>query len=126
MRSVTAAQVIDETPTHVVMTLRLGYRPPYDFTAMLDFLRGRALPGVETVDAGRYDIVLQGTARFRILRELDVATPFRQVEAELEPVGADESLALGERSSLELESRRFAEAQGYAVDWEAVGRLDGA
>ncbi|MCH4893708.1 MULTISPECIES: LON peptidase substrate-binding domain-containing protein [unclassified Sphingomonas] len=79
---------------------------------------------VEALADGRYDIVLQGTARFRILRELDVATPFRQVEAELEPVGADESLALGERSSLELESRRFAEAQGYAVDWEAVGRLD--
>ena len=32
------------------LTLRLGYRPPYDFAAMLDFLRGRALPGVEVVD----------------------------------------------------------------------------
>ena len=29
------------------LTLRLGYRPPYDFAAMLAFLRGRALPGVE-------------------------------------------------------------------------------
>src|ERR1700741_914486 len=29
------------------LTLRLGYRPPYDFAAMLDFLRGRSLPGVE-------------------------------------------------------------------------------
>ena len=28
------------------------------------------------------------------------------------------------RASIELESRRFAEAQGYAVDWEAVSRLD--
>jgi AraC family transcriptional regulator of adaptative response / DNA-3-methyladenine glycosylase II len=36
------------------LVLRLGYRPPYDFTAMLDFLRGRALPGVETVDARSY------------------------------------------------------------------------
>ncbi|WP_447938904.1 AlkA N-terminal domain-containing protein [Pseudoxanthomonas mexicana] len=41
-------------PTHEVMTLRLGYRPPYDFTAMLDFLRGRALPGVEVVDERSY------------------------------------------------------------------------
>src|SRR5688500_16396508 len=32
------------------LVLRLGYRPPYDFAAMLDFLRGRALPGVEHVD----------------------------------------------------------------------------
>ncbi|WP_407354365.1 AlkA N-terminal domain-containing protein [Luteimonas sp. R10] len=36
------------------LTLRLHYRPPYDFAAMLDFLRGRALPGVEVVDAGSY------------------------------------------------------------------------
>ncbi len=41
-----------------VMTLRLGYRPPYDFTAMLDFLRGRALPGVEHVDAESYARVI--------------------------------------------------------------------
>lgn len=36
------------------LVLRLGYRPPYDFGAMLDFLRGRALPGVEHVDATSY------------------------------------------------------------------------
>ena len=41
-------------PSDEVMTLRLGYRPPYDFTAMLDFLRGRALPGVEVVDTDSY------------------------------------------------------------------------
>ncbi|WP_202842983.1 DNA-3-methyladenine glycosylase 2 family protein [Luteimonas saliphila] len=37
-----------------VLALRLAYRPPYDFAAMLDFLRGRALPGVEVVDATHY------------------------------------------------------------------------
>jgi AraC family transcriptional regulator, regulatory protein of adaptative response / DNA-3-methyladenine glycosylase II len=36
------------------IALRLGYRPPYDFTAMLQFLRGRALPGVEFVDDTSY------------------------------------------------------------------------
>ena len=36
------------------LTLRLGYRPPYDFVAMLRFLRGRALPGVEVVDDTSY------------------------------------------------------------------------
>ena len=45
-------------PAGEVMTLRLGYRPPYDFTAMLDFLRGRALPGVEWVDADSYSRVI--------------------------------------------------------------------
>ena len=61
---------------------------------------------------------------FRIVRELDVTTPFRQVEAELLPVIEDDTLSLGRRSSLELESRRFADVQGYAVDWDAVARLD--
>ncbi|MDH5832603.1 AlkA N-terminal domain-containing protein [Luteimonas kalidii] len=36
------------------LALRLGYRPPYDFDAMLEFLRGRALPGVERVGTGAY------------------------------------------------------------------------
>ena len=79
---------------------------------------------VEALDDGRYNLVLEGVALFRVLRELDVTTPFRQVEAELLPVRDDETLSLGRRSSLEQESRRFADAQGYAVDWDAVGRLD--
>ncbi|NZA27583.1 DNA-3-methyladenine glycosylase 2 family protein [Luteimonas sp. SJ-92] len=43
------------------LRLRLHYRPPYDFAATLDFLRGRALPGVEVVDAHGYSRVF-GTA----------------------------------------------------------------
>jgi AraC family transcriptional regulator of adaptative response / DNA-3-methyladenine glycosylase II len=40
------------------LVLRLGYRPPYDFEPMLAFLRGRALPGVEVVDATSYARVI--------------------------------------------------------------------
>lgn len=36
------------------LLLRLGYRPPYDFPALLAFLRTRALPGVELVDEHSY------------------------------------------------------------------------
>lgn len=36
------------------VVLRLGYRPPYDFPALLGFLRVRALPGVESVGEGSY------------------------------------------------------------------------
>jgi len=36
------------------LVLRLGYRPPYDFDGVLDFLRTRALPGIEQVDAHAY------------------------------------------------------------------------
>ena len=60
----------------------------------------------------------------KLIRELDVTTPFRQVEAQLEDLQDEEPLAGIQRADLEGESRRFAEAQGFAVDWEAVGRLD--
>lgn len=79
---------------------------------------------VEALEDGRFNLMLQGEARFRVLRELDVATPFRQVEAEL--LGEEEFPALSpiERAGFEREARRFADAQGYAVDWDAVTRLD--
>ena len=79
---------------------------------------------VEALDDGRYNIVLEGEARFRILRELDVKTPFRQVEAELLEEPFEECLAPVERASFEREARRFADAQGYRVDWNSVAQLD--
>lgn len=80
---------------------------------------------VETLDNGRFNIVLEGISRFRVVRELDVTTSFRQLEVVLIDEGdADQSLAIAERAALEQESRRFADAQGYAVDWESVTRLD--
>lgn len=45
-----------------VLTLRLSYRPPYDFDAMLEFLRGRALPGVEQVEGAAYQRVVGDAA----------------------------------------------------------------
>ncbi|MFL9840194.1 LON peptidase substrate-binding domain-containing protein [Sphingomonas sp. ST-64] len=79
---------------------------------------------VEALEDGRFNVVLEGLSRFRILRELEVTTLFRQVEAELIADPEHETLSMGERAALELESRRFAELQGYAVDWNAVTRLD--
>jgi AraC family transcriptional regulator of adaptative response / DNA-3-methyladenine glycosylase II len=40
--------------TTAPLELRLGYRPPYDFAAMLAFFRGHAMPGLEQVDADSY------------------------------------------------------------------------
>lgn len=79
---------------------------------------------VETSEDGRYNIVLSGQKRFRILKELDVSTPFRQVEAELIEEPKDEFLAFAERASFEIEAKNFADAQGYSVDWESVAQLD--
>ena len=78
----------------------------------------------EALDNGQFNLLLEGEARFRVLRELDVTTPFRQIEAELLSEEDHPALAAIERASFEREARRFADAQGYAVDWDAVARLD--
>ncbi|OYW50407.1 MAG: ATP-dependent protease [Novosphingobium sp. 12-62-10] len=79
---------------------------------------------VEAMEDGRYNLLLEGKSRFRVIRELEVTTPFRQVEAELLEDDMTEVLSAVERASFERESRKFADAQGYSVDWDSVGRLD--
>ncbi|MEW4449227.1 LON peptidase substrate-binding domain-containing protein [Qipengyuania sp. JC766] len=79
---------------------------------------------VEAMEDGRYNLVLEGENRFRILRELEVTTPFRQVEAELLDEPEEEALSSVERAGFEQEARRFADLQGYSVDWDSVARLD--
>ncbi|WP_246034505.1 LON peptidase substrate-binding domain-containing protein [Qipengyuania marisflavi] len=79
---------------------------------------------VEALEDGRYNIVLEGVSRFRLLRELDVTTAFRQVEGELITDVQDEVLSSVERGNFEFEARRFADLQGYSVDWDSVERLD--
>ena len=83
---------------------------------------------VEALPDGRFNIVLEGLTRFRLLREIDVATPFRQVEADLQSFEHDlnDELVLPSiaRAAIEAEAKCFAAAQGYAIDWQEVGRLD--
>ncbi len=83
---------------------------------------------IEALDDGRFNIVLEGISRFRLVEELDVSTPFRQVEADWSAFSGDAvmpgPLALVMRAELEREAKRYAEAKGYAIDWDAVGRLD--
>lgn len=85
------------------------------------------ITGSETLEDGRFNIVLEGTSRFRIAREAVVETLYRQVDADRSGFDDDaepEPLASIQRAELERESRRYADALGYAVDWEAVSRLD--
>ncbi len=111
----------------LVRDRRIGMIQPRDSNdppALFDIGCVGRIAEVEALDDGRFNLVLEGLARFAVVRELDVTTPFRQVEAELVPAEEAETLALAERASLEIESRRFADSLGYAVDWEAVSRLD--
>src|SRR4029077_6647461 len=76
-------------------TFRIGYRPPYDWDSLIEFLAARAPPGVETVTPGEYrrNISLDGQDGVIAVRpvrgkhslELDICYPnpaalFRVVE----------------------------------------------
>jgi len=79
---------------------------------------------IEAMDDGRYNLILEGESRFRLIRELDVTSAFRQVEAELIEDDEDETLTHAQRGGFEREARHFADSQGYSVDWDSVERLD--
>ena len=79
---------------------------------------------IQAMDDGRYNLILEGTARFRMIRELEVTTAYRQIEADIYDEDEDETLTHAQRGGFEREARHFADSQGYSVDWDSVERLD--
>lgn len=82
--------------------------------------------GVEELSDGRFNIVLLGTDRFRLVEEVDVGAAYRCAEVEVDVFDDREppALALMQRAEVEQEARRLGDALGLAVDWSAVSRLD--
>ena len=80
----------------------------------------------DELDDGRFNIVLEGLSRFRIAREATVSTPYRQVDADRDGFEEDMDAVLGiaQRAEVEREAKAYADALGYSVDWDSVGRLD--
>ncbi|WP_114227513.1 MULTISPECIES: LON peptidase substrate-binding domain-containing protein [Sphingomonas] len=82
--------------------------------------------GLEELEDGRFNVVLQGSTRFRLIAEADVGTPYRQ--ADVDSAAFDDSdpdpLGLAQRAEVEREARRLGDAMGLTVDWSAVERLD--
>ncbi|MDZ4379414.1 MAG: AlkA N-terminal domain-containing protein [Xanthomonadaceae bacterium] len=68
------------------LTLRLCYRPPFDFAALLGFLGKRAMPGLERVDADSYQR-LAGTPEAPV--RLRITADPQQPELHLQIDGAD-------------------------------------
>ncbi len=72
-----------ELPLKDSVTMRLRYRPPYDWEAMADYLRARAIPGVEAVDGDGYQRTVAsegeaGTVRvFPLPRERSLGVTIR-------------------------------------------------
>ena len=84
------------------------------------------LVGVEELDDGRFNIMLLGSQRFRLIAEAEGGTPYRQADIDLHAFVDDdpEPLSSIQRADVEREARRFGDALSLAVDWDAVGRLD--
>jgi Lon protease-like protein len=82
--------------------------------------------GVEELEDGRFNIVLLGSNRFRLIREAEVDAPYRCAEVDIEAFDDEEPapLSLIQRAEVEREARRLGDALGLAVDWAAVARLD--
>ncbi|MEO8617962.1 MAG: LON peptidase substrate-binding domain-containing protein [Sphingomicrobium sp.] len=84
------------------------------------------LVGVEELEDGRYNVMLLGSNRFRLIAEADGGTPYRQADVDLAAFDDDDPppLASIQRAEVEREARRFGDSLGLAVDWDAVERLD--
>jgi uncharacterized protein len=82
--------------------------------------------GVEELEDGRYNIVLGGSGRFRLVGEAEVGTAYRNADVDVAAFDDREPppLPLALRADVEQEARRLGDVLGLAVDWSAVGRLD--
>jgi Lon protease-like protein len=82
--------------------------------------------GVEELDDGRYNIVLLGSNRFRVIKEAEVDAPYRCADVDIEAFddGEPAPLEMIQRAEVEREARKLGDALGLAVDWAAVARLD--
>jgi uncharacterized protein len=84
------------------------------------------LVSLEELEDGRFNIVLLGSNRFRLVREEASDASYRSAEVDIEAFDDEEPepLPLAQRAEVEREARRLGDAMGLAVDWNAVSRLD--
>ncbi len=82
--------------------------------------------GIEELEDGRFNVVLHGSSRFRLIDEVAFEAAYRCASVDIEAFDDSEPppLSLVERAEVEREARRLGDAMGLAIDWEAVGRLD--
>ncbi len=81
---------------------------------------------VQALEDGRFNLIVEGIGLFRLVRELDTATAFRQAEVRLMAVPEIEAIPSILRVALLDEAKEFARWLGYTVDWGGVEELDDA
>ena len=84
---------------------------------------GRITSFSET-DDGRMIVSLTGVARFRLIEELDVLTPYRQARVDYRPYDSDLIADVGgidvNRDGVLDVLKRYLDLNGMQADWEAI------
>ena len=81
--------------------------------------------GVEELDDGRFNIVLQGSHRFRLIAEPTSARlTARPMSTSPRSMTATRAVAADPAQFGRARGAQVRDALGLAVDWDAVGRLD--
>ncbi|HEX6741424.1 MAG TPA: LON peptidase substrate-binding domain-containing protein [Sphingomicrobium sp.] len=82
--------------------------------------------GIEELEDGRFNIVLLGSNRFRVIGEVAGDNSYRCATVDIAAFDDREPdpLSIAQRAEVEREARRLGDAMGLAVDWDAVARLD--
>ena len=77
------------------------------------------LVGVEELEDGRFNIVLLGSNRFRLVREAEVDAAYRCADVDIGAFDDDEPppLAMIQRAEIEREARKLGDALG----WRSTG-----
>jgi Lon protease-like protein len=101
-----------------------GDETAVDATQLYDIgCAGRLTRLAETGD-GRYLVTLTGVARFRVLDELKVRTPYRQCRVSYNEFSEDLLMGAGadavDRDSMVSMLRNFAECSKLEVDWASI------
>jgi len=86
---------------------------------------GRLVQLGETGD-GRYLVTLAGICRFRVVKEIEAATPFRQCRVDAAAFPGDFDPRRGEaevdREAVLRTFRAYLDANGLEADWESIER----
>lgn len=106
-------------PIGDTLTLRLSFRPPFDWRGLLEFLDGRAIPGVEKVEGNVYHRTISlGAARGVLRAECDLQNA--QLVVSLSPIPGAHLMEAVERAralfDLDADPLRIAAHLGRQPD----------
>jgi AraC family transcriptional regulator, regulatory protein of adaptative response / DNA-3-methyladenine glycosylase II len=107
----------EHAPAAETLALRLDYRPPLEWATLLEFLRVRAIAGVEAVAGDEYRRVVHLAGKTGVVRvRPDGERPALRAELALELAGAVTPLIAGLKKLFDLDAEPTAVAERLGRD----------